>query len=75
MDHTTTIDADALLAEVNALLAEAAETDARIEALLRTGSVAVRLADLALQLELGARELDQLEQEQRAIEAAIEAAT
>ena len=74
MDHTTTIDADALLAEVNALLAEVVETDARIEALLRTGSVAVRLADLALQMELGRQELDQIEQEQRAIEAAIEAA-
>jgi hypothetical protein len=75
MDHPTTIDADALLAEVNTLIAEAAETDARIEALLRTGSVAVRLTDLALQMELGRQELDQIEQEQRAIEAAIDALT
>ena len=72
MDHTTpAIDADALLAEVDALLLEVAATDARVEALLRTGSTAVRMADLALQLELGRRELDQIEQEQRTIEAAI----
>lgn len=75
MDHTTTdtTDTDALLAEVDALLAEAAATDARIEALLRTGSPAVRMADLRLQMELGRQELDQIEQEQRAIEAAIDA--
>lgn len=74
MDHTTpAIDADALLAEVDALLLEVAATDARVEALLRTGSTAVRMADLALQLELGRRELDQIEQEQLAIEAAIDA--
>lgn len=73
MDHTTDIDIDALEAEVNALLAETAVTDARVEALLRTGSTAVRMADLALQLELGRRELDQIEQEQLAIEAAIDA--
>lgn len=74
MDHTTpAIDADALLAEVDALLLEVAATDARVEALLRTGSTSVRMADLALQLELGRRELDQIEQEQRTIEAAIDA--
>ena len=74
MDHTTpAIDADALLAEVDALLLEVAATDARVEALLRTGSTSVRMADLALQLELGRRELDQIEQEQQAIEAAIDA--
>jgi len=73
MDHTTDIDIDALEAEVNALLAETAVMDARVEALLRTGSTAVRMADLALQLELGRRELDQIEQEQLAIEAAIDA--
>ena len=73
MDNTTTTDIDALEAEVNALLAEAAVMDARVEALLRTGSTAVRMADLALQLELGRRELDQIEQEQLAIEAAIDA--
>jgi hypothetical protein len=73
MDHTTTTDIAALEAEVDALLLEVAATDARVEALLRTGSTAVRMADLALQLELGRRELDQIEQEQRAIEAAIDA--
>ena len=73
MDHTTTTDIDALEAEVNALLAETAVMDARVEALLRTGSTAVRMADLALQLELGRRDLDQIEQEQRTIEAAIDA--
>ncbi len=74
MEHTThTTDTDALLAEVNALLLEGAATDARVEALLRTGSPAVRMADLALQLELGRRELDQIERDQLAIEAALDA--
>ena len=73
MDHTTTTDIAALEAEVDALLAETAVMDARVEALLRTGSTAVRMADLALQLELGRRELDQIEQDQLAIEAAINA--
>lgn len=74
MEHTTiTTDTDALLAEVDALLAEGAAMDARIEALLRTGSPAVRMADLALQMELGRQELDQIEQDQRDIEAAIDA--
>jgi hypothetical protein len=74
MEHTTpATDTDALLAEVDALLAEAAATDARVEALLRTGSTATRMADLAIQLEQGRRELDQIEQEQRTIEGAIDA--
>ena len=73
MDHTTTTDTDALLAEVDALLEETAATDARIEALLRTGSLAVVMADLALQMELGRQELDQIERDQLAIEAAINA--
>lgn len=74
MEHTTPDTAtDALLAEVDALLAEGAAMDARIEALLRTGSPAVLMADLALQLELARQELDQIEREQRAIEAAIDA--
>ena len=73
MDHTTTTDIAALEAEVDALLAETAVMDARVEALLRTGSTAVRMADLALQLELGRRELDQIERDQLAIEAAIDA--
>ena len=74
MEHTTpTTDTDALLAEVNALLAEGAALDARIEALLATGSPAVRMADLALQMELGRQELDQIEAEQAEIERQIEA--
>lgn len=73
MDRTPTTDTDALLAEVNALLAESAAIDARTDALLRTGGTAVRMADLALQLELGRRELDQIEQEQSAIGAVIDA--
>jgi cell division protein FtsB len=73
MEHTTPItDTAALLAEVDALLLEVAATDARVEALLRTGSTAVRMADLALQMELGSAELDQIEREQAAIEAAID---
>lgn len=74
MEHAThDIDADALLAEVDALLAGGDAMDARIEALLRTGSTAVVMADLALQMELGRQQLDQIEQDQLAIEAAIEA--
>lgn len=75
MDHTTTtdIDIDALLAEVDAVIAESAAIDARVDALLRTGSAAVRMADLALQMEIGRQELDQIEQDQRVIEAAINA--
>jgi RNA polymerase-binding transcription factor DksA len=74
MEHATTdTDTAALLAEVDALLEQAAATDARVEALLRTGSPAVRMADLALQMELGRQELDQIEREQAAIEAAINA--
>lgn len=74
MEHTThDIDADALLAEVDALLAEGDAMDARIETLLRTGSTAVVMADLALQVELGRQELDQIERDQLAIEAAINA--
>ena len=42
-------------------------------ALLRTGSPAVVMADLALQMELGRQELDRIDREQRAIEAAIDA--
>lgn len=74
MEHTTTdIDIDALLAEVDAVIAESAAIDARVDALLRTGSTAARMADLALQMEIGRQELDQIEQEQQAIAAAIDA--
>lgn len=74
MEHTThDINADALLAEVGALLAEGDAMDARIDALLCTGSAAVVMADLALQMELGRQQLDQIERDQLAIEAAINA--
>ena len=36
MEHTTTTDTDALLGDVDALIKQAAETDARIDALLDT---------------------------------------
>ena len=72
MDHaTTTTDTDALMAEVDALLADSAATDARVEALLATGSTAVRLADLALQAQLASRELDVQARYQRRIARAI----
>ena len=73
MEHTTPTDTAAFIAETGAFIAAAEATDARIEALLATGSTAVRLADLALQLEMGRRELDEIEQEQAAIGAAIDA--
>lgn len=71
--HATDIDTAALLAEVDALIAESNAIDARTDALLRTGSPAVVMADLALQMELGRQELDQIERDQLAIEAAINA--
>ena len=71
MDHTTTTDTDALMAEVDALLADSAATDARVEALLATGSTAVRIADLALQAQLASRELDVQARYQRRIARAI----
>ena len=73
MEHTTTTDTAALLAEVEALLVESAALDARTDALLAKGSPAVVMADLALQLEIGRRELDEIEREQAAIGAAIDA--
>jgi len=36
MEHATTTDTDALLADVNALIERSAETDARVDALLDT---------------------------------------
>ena len=71
MDHPTTTDTDALMAEVDALLADSAATDARVEALLATGSTAVRIADLALQAQLASRELDVQARYQRRIARAI----
>ena len=73
MEHTTPTDTDtaALLAEVEALLVESAAIDARTDALLAGGSAAVRLADLALQLEIGRRDLDAQERYQRRIGRAV----
>ena len=71
MDITTTTDTDALMAEVDALLADSAATDARAKALLATGSTAVRIADLALQAQLASRELDVQARYQRRIARAI----
>ena len=75
MDHTTTTttttNTDALMAEVDALLADSAATDARAEALLATGSTAARIADLALQAQLATRELDIQARYQRRIARAI----
>lgn len=72
MDHTTTTtDTDALMAEVDALLADSAATDARVEALLAAGSTAVRIADLALQAQLASRELNIQARYQRRIARAI----
>ena len=73
MEHTPPTDTDtaALLAEVEALLVESAAIDARTDALLAGGSAAVRLADLALQLEIGRRDLDAQERYQRRISRAV----
>ena len=72
MDHTTTTtDTDALMAEVDALLADSAATDARVEALLAAGSTAVHIADLALQAQLASRELNIQARYQRRIARAI----
>lgn len=70
MEHD--IDITALEAEVDALLVEAAAVDERVNALLNaTGSTAARLADLALRMELGRRELDAQERYQRRIARAL----
>lgn len=74
MERTTATDTEtaALLAEVDALLAESAAIDARTDALLAQGSPAVVMADLAIQLEQGRRELDAQERYQRRITRAME---
>ncbi len=77
MDHTT-IDTDtaALMAEVDALIAETAEQDARIEALLSRPvrlSVTSQLAALRALADENAAALDAIEREQAAIAAELEA--
>lgn len=74
MEHTThAIDITALEAEVDALLAQDAAQAERIEALLATGSTALRMADLAHRMEQGARELAVQERYQRRIARAMDA--
>lgn len=73
MEHTTAIDIAALEAEIAAIEAEDAEQSARVNALLATGSTAVRLADCRVMAEQASRELAAQERYQRRISRAIEA--
>ena len=73
----TTTDTDALLAEMDAFLAECAATDARVEALLAQPvvirSISGRLAALQAIAAENATALDAIEAEQSEIERQIEA--
>ena len=77
MNTTTDIDAAALLAECDALLAECAQTDARVEALLAQPvvirSISGRLAALQALAAENAAALDAIEAEQAAISAQLDA--
>lgn len=78
MDITTTdIDTDALMAEVEALIAECAETDARVDALLAQPvvirSISGRMAALQALAAENAAALDAIEAEQAAISAQLDA--
>ena len=74
MDHDTTTDIAALEAELDALLAEDAAMHQRVDALLAsTGSVAARLADLAVLSQQAQRELAVQERYQRRISRALDA--
>jgi hypothetical protein len=73
MEHTPTTDIAALEAEIAAIEAEDAAQTARVNALLATGSYAVRLADCRVMAEQAARELAVQERYQRRITRAIEA--
>jgi hypothetical protein len=72
----TTTDTDALLAEMDAFLAECAATDARVEALLAQPvvirSISGRLAALQVIAAENATALDAIEAEQAEIERQIE---
>jgi hypothetical protein len=78
MDHTTpATDIDALMAEVDALLAEGAAMDARVDALLAKPihrSITTQLADLAAMSQQAQRELAVQERYQRRIAHALEQA-
>jgi hypothetical protein len=73
MEHTTATDIAALEAEITALEAEDAAQTARVNALLRGGSAAVRLADCRVLARLAARELAVQERYQRRISRALSA--
>jgi hypothetical protein len=73
MENPTDAEIEALLQEVDAVIAASNALDERTERLLRGGSVAVRMADLALQMDQGRQELDEIERQQAAIEDEIEA--
>jgi hypothetical protein len=73
MKHTPTTDIAALEAEIAAIEAEDAAQSARVNALLATGSHAVRLSDCRVMAEQAARELAAQERYQRRITRAIEA--
>lgn len=77
MDHTTDTDTDALMAEVDALIAECAETDARINALLARPvvirSISGRIAALQAMHAENTAALDEIEAEQAAIAAQLDA--
>lgn len=78
MEHTTpTTDIEALMAEVDALLAEDAAQTERIEALLAQPihrSITTQLADLAAMSQQAQRELAVQERYQRRIARAMEQA-
>jgi hypothetical protein len=75
MDHTTTTDTDALMAEVDALLEQCADTDARVDALL--DGWAPRPATALRQLQRTARHAARLsalvERQQAALAAQLDA--
>lgn len=77
MDTTATTDTAALLAEMDAFIAECAATDARVEALLAQPvvirSISGRLAALQALAAENAAALDTIEAEQAAISAALDA--
>ena len=73
MEHTTATDIAALEAEIAAIEADDAAQQARVSALLGTGSAAVRLADCQVMAQQAARELAVQERYQRWIARAIEA--
>lgn len=77
MDHTTATDTAGLLAECDALLMEAAATDARVEALLAQPlvitSISGRLAALRQQSAENTTALDAIEAEQALIAAQLDA--